>query len=452
MIKSKGLAIFSPQPLAALPHEAVEELARHKGEPPWLRQHRLEAWQTFDALPMPSPQDEDWRRTDIGPLPTETFSFYDDPNQQAEGPQQLARALRLSLPQDGAGLLVQHNSRVVYQTLADDLAQRGVVFTSLEEAVHRHGQLLQEYLTTPAVPASHGKFAALNAALWSGGVCLYVPPGVAVRLPLHSHLWASRSRLAVVPRTLVVLAQGSSLTYVDEYASAPAARGILHSGVVELFVGDGAHLRYITLQRWGTGVRNFMTQRMVLGRDAQLETMLIGLGGGLTKAYVETVLAATGSQARLYGLLLGDGRQHFDHQTLQDHQGPNTSSDLLFKVALKDSARSVFTGLVVVRPEARRTNSYLANRNLLLSDKAKADAIPKLEISTSDVIRCGHGSSVGQVDEAQLFYLMSRGLPRPEAERAIVSGFFESLLVKIPSARLRQRVHRYLKRKLNRGG
>lgn len=452
MVESRSLAAFFPQPLVGLSREVVEDLSPHKGEPSWLRQRRLEAWRVFDAMPMPSAQDEDWRRTDVSSLRREFFTFYDDPGYHAERPEELVQPLRSYLPKDRAGLVAQHNSVVVYQALQEDLARRGVVFTSLDAAARSHADLLQEYLVGRGVPLSHSKFVALNSALWSGGIFLYVPPGVEVTVPLYGRFWISKARLAATPRALVVLGQDSSLTYVDEYSSEPARTGIMNSGLVEVFAGDRSRVQYITLQRWGGGVRNLMTQRIVLGQQAQVKTMLVALGSGLTKAYVETLLEGAGSQAKLYGLLLGDGSQHFDHQTLQDHVGPNTTSELLFRTALKDKARSVFTGLVVVHKDARRTDSYVANRNLLLSDKAKADSIPKLEIETSDVIRCGHGATVGQVDEAQIFYLMSRGLSRQEAERTIVDGFFEGMLANLPLANLRQRVYNYIRQKLNRGG
>jgi Fe-S cluster assembly protein SufD len=332
----------------------------------------------------------------------------------------------------------------VRRDVADELPA-GVLFTDLDSAVREHGDLVQRYLGT-TVPATAGKFPALNAALWSGGTLVYVPRNVDVALPLASLLWQEAPGAALFPRTLIVLERGASLTFISDLRSLDQDVAALHDGVVELHVGDNARLHYVELQRWGRHLWDFTHERALLGRDAQVKWAVGAVGGRLTKAYVQAELAQPGAAARLVGVVYGDGTQHFDHHTLQDHVAPHASSDLLFKTALKERARSVFVGLIHVHKEAQQTDAYLANRNLLLSDTAKADAIPRLEIEANDV-RCTHGATVAPVDPEQVFYLETRGLPHDDAERMIVEGFFEPILAEIPAESIRSRMRQAIAEK-----
>ncbi len=210
---------------------------------------------------------------------------------------------------------------------------------------------------------------------------------------------------------------------------------------------DGAGLRCIHLQEWGAGVHNFSTQRVLLGRDATINWLVVTLGGSLSRADVQAFLNGPGATAEMLGIFFADGHQHFDHHTMQVHNAPSAGSDLLFKGTLNDTARSVFSGLIQVAPGAQKTDSYQLNRNLLLSDKARADSIPNLEIQANDV-RCTHGASVGPVDPEQLFYLMAHGLSRAEATRLIVEGFFEPVVARIPLEGVRQRLWASIERKM----
>jgi len=230
------------------------------------------------------------------------------------------------------------------------------------------------------------------------------------------------------------------VTLVEEYGSPDAVGGILSSGVTEIFVRDNARVRFVNLQQWGAAVQHFGTQRILLDRDATLNFVTVGLGGRLTKATGESVMRGAGSSSELLGLFYGRGRQQFDYVTLQDHQAPNTTSDLLFKSALNDRARSVYYGLVRVGPTAAQADANQENRNLLLSSGARADSDPVLEILTSEVARCTHGASVGPVDEEQLFYLQSRGIERPDAEKLLVSGFFHEVIGRITNEAIRNRL------------
>jgi len=289
------------------------------------------------------------------------------------------------------------------------------------------------------VRPDEGKFAALAAALAQTGVLVYVPRGVQVEKPLHSVLWAPGVDLAYIDHILVWVDQGASLTYVHESASHTEATGqAMHAGLVEVVVGDGANLRFVELQSWGEHVWNFSHERASVGRDANLDWIFGAIGSHLTKNFSELNLAGQGASGRMSGFYFTDGVQHLDHDTQQNHLAPHTTSDLLFKGALRDQSRSVWQGMIYVAPGAQKTDGYQANRNLVLSRQARADSIPGLEILADDV-RCTHGATVGKIDADQVFYLRSRGIPYREAERLIVEGFFDPIMQRIPFEGVRSR-------------
>jgi len=278
-----------------------------------------------------------------------------------------------------------------------------------------------------------------------------------VALPLRAADWLSRPGLSLFAHSLVVADRWSQVTYIDEYLS-PAVSGqdrhqarpdteAFSDGVVEIIAREGAQVRYIHLQQFGENVWNFTTERVRLERDAAINLVQVGLGSKLTKANVQTLLAGPGSSAEMLGVYFASGNQHLDHHTLQDHLAPHTTSDLLFKGAVKDTARTLYSGLIRVRPIAQRTDAYQNNRNLLLSEDARADSIPQLEIEANDV-RCTHGATAGPIDQEEVFYLQARGLPRADAESLIVSGFFQPVIDRIPVTSVRDRLHKAIGAKL----
>jgi Fe-S cluster assembly protein SufD len=412
--------------------EAVERLSRAKGEPAWMLERRLEAWNAYEKTPLPTTQQRAWKYTDVSRLRLDGFMPHAAP---AEGVERGAPAA----PPEGrfSGLLRQFDSHAGHESLSDEGKRAGAIFTSIDRAVKAYPELVRERFMTECVPPGRDAFTALHGAFWSGGVFVYVPKNVALALPLYSLLWANAENLAVFPHALVIAEPGSELTLVEEYGSDDAAAGILSSGVTEIFARENAQVRYVNLQRWGASAQHFGTQRILLDRDASLKFSTVGLGGRLAKATGESVMRGQGANSELLGIFFGRGRQQFDYVTLQDHQAPNTTSDLLFKSALNDRARSVYYGLVRVGPEARLAAANQENRNLVLSDGARADSEPVLEILTSEVSRCTHGASVGPVDEEEIFYLQSRGIERAEAEKLIVSGFFHEVVGRIPDEGVR---------------
>jgi len=427
--------------------DQVQILSARKVEPDWLVASRLAAHDAFAATPMPTTRVEEWRYTDIAAVLKLDQVGLAEEVRPVSTVAELPEGLR-ALVEAGAaaGRVVQTDASVVLRELPEELRAQGVVFTSLEAAVQEHPDLVRRHLGTALVPED-GKFASLNAALWTGGLFLYVPRGVKVEAPLRAYRWISEAGGSVFPRTLVVLEEGASASLVDEMASPDFDRVTLSVGAAELFAGEGAHLNYVSLQSFGTGVVHLPTERVVAGRDARITTLYLTLGGSVARADVRCALTKPGSHVDLLGVYLAEGTQHFDHETLQDHVSAHASSNLLFKGAIRDRSRSVFRGLIRVHPGAQRTDAYQTNRNLLLSSEARADSLPNLEIEADDV-RCSHAATVGQLDEEEVFYLLSRGIPKAEAMRLVVFGFFGEVLEQLPLPEVRAELVRAIERKL----
>ncbi len=275
-----------------------------------------------------------------------------------------------------------------------------------------------------------------------------IPRGRQVAEPLRIMRRAEAGSGPLTFQTRIVAEPESDVTIIEEAISESASTAPVAS-TVELTVGAGARVRYYHLQNWSCGTEHTFTQQATVERDGQLLSLLVTLGSRTTKASVETRLVGPGARSDLYGIAFGDQSQRFEFQTLQDHLVPNTASDLLYKTALADHATSIYTGLIRIAKDAQKTDAYQANRNLLLSEHAKADSIPMLEILADDV-RCTHGATVGPVDAEQAFYLTSRGIPFPVAERMIVEGFFDQVIGKLPLEELRERLHAHIERKWHR--
>lgn len=416
-------------------------IASRSFEPEWMREVRLESWRVLKDTPAPARSDEAWRRTDFSAL---KFDEIESVAQAGDLGRALKRtpALVRNVLKDrrASGVLLQVDGLAGGRLLADDLAGQGVIFTDMDTALREHGDLLKRYFMTEVVKPTDGYFAALHGAFWQGGTFVYVPKDVELPLPLRAATWL-RDRAASLTHTLIIVERGARLVFIDEYASRTQERQALACGAVELLVGAGAQLDYVSWQDWGRDVFNFTHERATVERDATLHWILAGLGGRLTKSFVDSRLVGEGSTALMSGVYFVDEKQHMDYDTEQNHVAPHAKSDLLYKGALKDKARAVWQGMIRVYPKAQRTDAYQANRNLALSHDARTDSIPGLEIEADDV-RCTHGSTVSQIDNEEVFYLMSRGIPRPIAEQLIVNAFFQPVLDRIPHDRVRQRLEK----------
>ena len=320
---------------------------------------------------------------------------------------------------------------------------RGDLQRSATPPRRTHPELVQRYFNT-AVATDENKFSALHYALWNSGSFVYVPRNVVIEQPLQAVIGQSAGKLAGMHHTVVVTEEGASVTLVEDFIGAD---GGMTNSVVELLPGANSQVHYLHLQNLADTAWNFSTQRMLLTRDSLLRYFIGSWGSRLSKNWINMELNGPGSHGELLGLYFPGGRQHLDHHTNQLHKAPNATSDLLFKGALKDRARSVYQGFVKVYPQAQKTNAYQANRNLMLSKLARADSIPGLEIEADDV-RCTHGATAGQIPDEYVFYLMARGIDRGNAERMIVQGFLEEVIDRIPVEGVRSKLETEIARKL----
>jgi Fe-S cluster assembly protein SufD len=424
--------------------EMIPSWANGAKETKFLDEYRQQAWKHFEQLDMPVTTEEAWRRTDIRKLEAESFRLPDKDIRETLPaiPEQLLE----SLVDEGHGGQIVFSPEGTSIKLSEEISKQGVIFTDLETAAKKHPALLEKILGS-IVKADEGKFAALATALASNGVFLYVPKGVHVEEPLHSVLWGPGAELAYLSHLIVWVEDEASVTYVHEAASPDETKQSMHAGVVELYAGKGSNLRFIELQSWGEHVWNFSHERARIQKDARLDWIFGALGSQLTKNFSEINLEGEGGEARMSGFYFTDGKQHLDHDTQQNHKAANTTSDLLFKGALEEKSRSVWQGMIYVAPEAQRTDGFQANRNLVLSPNARADSIPGLEILADDV-RCTHGATVGKIDDEELFYLLSRGIPEKEARQLIVEGYFDPIMQRIPFEGVRARFQKAIVQKM----
>lgn len=419
----------------------IEGLARELREPAWLTGLRHEAWAAHTTLPWPHASDDVWRRTDVALL---------DPLRGFE-PTQPSLLSRLSLTE---AELVQFARPLGNEQLAVRVngtwlvppGVQGLVIQDLTEAAHRHPDTIRSAIEADGLSPAEQKLTSLNVAFHHDDLFVQVPAGFTGAAPFRLvHIFSASAKQAIFPMTIITVGSGSTVTLIDEYASLEPAGSAetphLVNARIELVLEPNASVHYVRLQRWGAGAREFLLLRASLAKGATLTMANINLGASLSKAHLVTKLAGEQASTKLCGFVFGHGRQHVDQHTLQDHQAPHTESDLQFRAALQDESRMVYTGLIRIAKEAQQTHAYQANHNLMLSNNAKAETIPMLEILADDV-QCKHGASIGPIDDEQAFYLMSRGVPREAAQRLIVMGFIEPIVQHIPFEPLQEQLRR----------
>ncbi len=409
-----------------------------------IREYREKSWKTYNSLPMPTEKDEDWRRTSLRDITFDKFKVIDTANRpNVKFPAHLIEPIA-DKKHGGQVLITPWEAR---NQLDNEIKNRGVVFEDLKTAAQKHPKIL-EMAINRIDTSKNRKFTALTGSLDMNGVLLYVPRGIKVESPLQSVYWAPVSGQVHGFHVLVYLEPDAAVTFVHESSSPnDETADSMHVGVMEIYVGINSHLNFVELQSWGENVVNFTSENIVVEKDGSVDWVFGALGSKLTKNYSDLNLVGQGSTGKVSGFYFTDKQQHLDHDTQQNHLAPDTTSDLLFKGALIDQSRSVWEGMIYVAPNAGKTDGYQANRNLVLSKKARADSIPGLEILTDDV-KCTHGATVGKIDEDEVFYLMSRGMTRDIAERLIVEGFFDPIMQRIPFEGVKKRFQNAIKEKM----
>jgi Fe-S cluster assembly protein SufD len=413
--------------------------------PSWLEDSRSAALAVYEGQELPT-----WRRsgfwtTSLRKLELDSLEprRYEPAASVADLPSVVADAL------DGepAALIVQRGASTVLIEVDDELAAQGVIVMPLEQAVEEHEDLVREHYMK-RLSTDEGKFAAATAAFWTGGVFVHVPAGVRVERPIQSIYLIDEAGTVQYGQTLVIAGENSDFRFREYLLGAAFEGQALHAGAFELYAAQGARVKLAHFQDWGPGeVYDISTKRVEIGRDAYVGWVPIHLGGRLTKQTLDIITAEQGSDMRHTGLYFTEGEEHLDLFTSDKHEQGHTTGDTVWKGALTGNSRASYEGLIEIVPGAQETHTYLQTHSMLLSQNAKADAIPSLIVET-DNVSASHGGTVGELDEDQIFYMESRGIPRSEAVRVLVEGYFEEVVQRLDDPGLETLVRERIARKL----
>lgn len=414
--------------------DVVAQISEMKKEPAWMRDFRLNALDIFFQKRMPN-----WGG-DLSELDFQDIFYYVRASDKQEKswddvPDDIRRTYdKLGIPEAEkkylAGVKAQYESEVVYGSLQEDLANKGVIFTDTDSALRDHPDLVKEYFGT-VIPSQDNKFAALNSAVWSGGSFIYVPKGVHIEFPLQAYFRINSENMGQFERTLIIVDEGASVHYVEGCTAPTYSTESLHSAVVEILVKRNARCRYTTIQNWSSNVYNLVTKRAMAYGDSLMEWVDGNLGSKLTMKYPAIYLMEPGARGETLSIAFAGKGQHQDAGAKMVHCAPHTSSRIISKSISKGGGRSSYRGLVKVQKDAHHCKSNVVCDALILDPASRSDTYPYIEVEQENVA-IEHEASVSKIAEEQLLYLMSRGLTEPEASSMIVTGFIEPLVKELP--------------------
>ncbi len=414
--------------------DIVRQISQMKGEPAWMTEFRLKAYQIFTEKPMP-----DWGADLSGINFDDIFYYVRATDGQGRSwddvPEDIKNTFdRLGIPEAEQkflqGVTAQYESEVVYHSIRKDLESKGVIFTDMDTALREHPELVRQYFGT-VIPSSDNKFAALNSAVWSGGSFVYVPKGVHVEMPLQAYFRINTKNMGQFERTLIIVEEGAYVHYVEGCTAPTYSEDSLHSAVVEIIVMDGGRCRYTTIQNWSNNVYNLVTKRAIAYRRATMEWVDGNLGSKVTMKYPAVILAGEGAHGEVLSIAFAGPGQHQDAGAKITHLAPNTTSQIISKSISKGGGRASYRGLLKIVEGADNVKSNVVCDALLLDDHSRSDTYPTIEVDAKRVTM-GHEASVSRVGEDQLFYAMTRGMSEDEANAMIVNGFIEPLVKELP--------------------
>lgn len=400
--------------------------------PAWFAERQSAAWSRYAAAANPARSDQPWR---FNSLKVTAIEGYDLPGAvDAEDREELiSRSVGL---EESSGRMIFGNGDLLDRSrVAAELEKQGVLFLPLHRALREHEDLVRKHFMTQPVQLGSEKYAALHESQLKSGTFLYVPKNVSVSLPLEVYHWLGGAGSSTFPHTLLIAERGSSVKLVEFFQSQDVEAEGFACGVNDLFIGEGASVRYVSVQKWGSKVRSIQLNSTVVERDGLAVNLGVHLGGLRNRSESVSRLVGEGGKSEMLAVTVAAKDQEFDQRTLQDHVAGRTSSDLLYKNALLDKARTIFAGLIKVEPHAHKTDAYQKVRNLMLSDEAEANSMPGLEI-LADEVRCTHGATSGYIDPAEYFYFLARGIPSDVARRLLVTGFLNEVVERIGDQRI----------------
>ncbi len=414
----------------------VREISAYKEEPEWMLNSRLKALQVYESKPMPT-----WggNLSELDAVLDEIY-FYVRPQDRMEHswedvPEEIKDTFeKLGIPEAErkvlAGVGAQYESEMVYHSLREEWEKQGVIFDSIEDGLKNHPDLFREYFGT-IIPTQDNKFAAMNAAVWSGGSFVYIPPGVHLDTPLQAYFRVNQERMGQFERTLIICDEGASAHYIEGCTAPVYSTESFHSGVIEIVVKKNARFRYTTIQNWSNNMYNLVTQRAVVHEGANMEWLDGNLGSKLTMKYPSCYLVGEGAHGEILSIAYSGDGQHQDTGGKVVHVAPHTTSSIISKSISKGHGRSTYRGLCKVHEGAHHARSNVECDALLINDTSRTDTYPYIEIEENDA-NVGHEASVSKIGEEQLFYLTSRGISEEEAMAMIVRGFIEPIAKELP--------------------
>ncbi|GIP15524.1 Fe-S cluster assembly protein SufD [Paenibacillus montaniterrae] len=422
--------------------QTAEAIAVGKGEPSWLVALRGQGAELSATLPWPKPEKvkiERWNLTAVGQY---------EATDKVSSIQELPQSVQELIAEGTENLLVQKNTGVAWAQLSQELASKGVIFTDLETAAKEHGELVQKYLFQ-AIKLDENKLTALNAALWNGGVFVYVPKNVEVELPLQAILYNDKAEATFAPHILIIAEDNSRVTYVDSTVSVKEAvqAEFTHPAIVEVFVKPGAVVRFGSVHSLAESGVDLSLRRAVVENDGRIEWIIGDLNDGNTVSDTKSVLVGNGSTSDTKVISVGQRKQQMSLTTQAVHFGKSSDSNMITRAVMREAASAIINGITKIEHGATKANGVQAEKVLMLSPKARGDANPILLIDEDDVT-AGHAASVGQVNPEQVYYLMSRGISKSDAERLIIHGFLAPVVSEVPVEAVRQQLNRLLERKL----
>jgi Fe-S cluster assembly protein SufD len=427
-----------------LDRDIVTRISKDKNEPQWLTDLRLKSYGLYETLGLPKLE-----KTKIDKWYLEAQQSY-KPENKITSLNEIPENLQELVNQDSENrnLTVQQNSSAVYVQQSEELTSKGVIFTDIDTAIREHGDLVQKYFAQ-AVKPEENKLTAYHTAIFSGGVFLYVPRNVSIELPIQSLFFITEGRIALVPHILIVAEANSSVTYVDNYVSYVQDSPSVHNGILEVFVGDGAHVRVTSLHDFAKETTDITYRRAIVEKDGLMEFFVGEMSDGNVVADNTTVLKGNGSNSDITTICIGAGEQRINQTSKITHFGTHTKSNMVTHSVMKGKSIGIFNGITKIEKGAAKSNGLQAEKILMLSEKSRGDANPILLVDEEDVLGAGHAASVGQINPDQIYYLMSRGIKRQEAERLIVHGFLATVVSKMPFEGLRDRLVSIIERKLS---
>jgi Fe-S cluster assembly protein SufD len=432
---------MTTQTVLPVSRNSIETLSKELREPDWmilLRQQALEAAEQLELPQLEKTRIDRWAINDYGAHTADVIV-----NKVAQLPETIRSILQ---EEEQKQTIVQRNSAVIYRSLPAELADQGVIFTDLSTALTDHSELVQEYFMK-AVDMNENKLTALHTAIWSGGVFLYIPKNVQVEIPFHALFYSDQAKSTFAPHVLIIADTNSSVTYVDHYAGGHEEGKLVHNGIVEVFAKSGSRVQYCSVHDLGYSVTNLCYRRAIVESDARIDWVIGEMNLGDSMSDTTAVLRGNGSASDAKLICVGTGEQKLNVTTKAVHFGKHSTSDMITRAVMRDSATAIINGITKIEKGATYANGEQTERVLMLSPTARGDANPMLLID-EDEVKAGHAASVGQVNAEQVHYMMSRGISREEAMKLIIYGFLAPIVSEIPIAALEEQLKAVVERKL----